>query len=165
MAAELFLLEKYQKMSVDPRAKGARAETDVRDKLRLATGLQWERVPSSGALDAKHGLKGDLYIPNEKNLYSVEVKHYKDDQFTSSIFTAKSPILFTWWDQALRQGRQVGKEPLLIFKHDRSKLFVAFEDFPDGEYLYSYIHYADTHPFYVALLDDWLKHEKPKFIQ
>ena len=49
---------------VDPRAKGARAETQVRDKLRELTALNWERVPSSGALDPKHGLKGDLYVPN-----------------------------------------------------------------------------------------------------
>ena len=65
-------------MSVDPRAKGARAETVVRDELRKLTGLKWERVPGSGALDPKHLLKGDLYVVGEKNLYCVEVKHYKD---------------------------------------------------------------------------------------
>ena len=59
---------------VDPRAKGARTETTVRDTLRKATGLQWERVPGSGALDEKHGLKGDLYVPGEKNKFCVEVK-------------------------------------------------------------------------------------------
>lgn len=151
-------------MAIDPRAKGARAETDIRDKLRLATDLAWERVPSSGALDAKHGLKGDLYVPNEKNLYCVEVKHYADDQFTTSIFTAKDPILFQWWDQTLRQARQVSKKPLLIFKHDRSKLFAAFEEFPMGEYMYTYLNYTKTHPFYIALLDDFLIYENPKFI-
>lgn len=151
-------------MAVDPRAKGARAETDIRDKLRLATGLAWERVPSSGALDAKHGLKGDLYVPNEKNLYSVEVKHYAEDHFTSSIFTAKEPQLFKWWDQAVRQGLQVAKKPLLIFKHDRSKIFVAFAEFPDNDFKYAYINYVGGTPFYVSLLDDYLAHEKPKFI-
>lgn len=149
-------------MAVDPRAKGARAETDIRDKLRLSTGLAWERVPSSGALDAKHGLKGDLYVPNEKNLYCVEVKHYAEDHFTSSVFTAKEPQLFKWWDQAVRQSLQVSKQPLLIFKHDRSKVFVAFQEFPEGDYIYSYINYK--HPFYVALLDDFLHWEVPKFI-
>ena len=61
---------------VDPRAKGATAETKARDELRKLTKLKWERVPGSGALDEKHGLKGDLYVPNEKNLFCVEVKHY-----------------------------------------------------------------------------------------
>ena len=149
-------------MAVDPRAKGARAETDVKLRMRQSTGLNWERVPSSGALDAKHGLKGDLYVPNEKNLYAVEVKHYAEDQFTTSVFTAKSPILFQWWDQTVRQALQVNKLPLLIFKHDRSKLFAAFEEFPSGEYVYSYMHYNT--PFYVALLDNYLLYEKPKFI-
>ena len=113
---------------VDPRAKGARAETQVRDKLRELTALNWERVPSSGALDPKHGLKGDLYVPNEKNLYCVEVKHYADDHLTSSILTAQEPQLVTWWQQTLRQGKQVNKIPLLVFKHDRSRMFCAFSD-------------------------------------
>lgn len=149
-------------MVVDSRAKGARAEVQVRDRLRELTGLPWERTPGSGALDPKHLLKGDLYLVGEKNLYSVEVKHFAEDQFTSSIFTAKSPILFTWWDQASRQGRQVNKKPLLIFKHDRSKMFVAFEDIPNKDYLYVCIQYKD--PFFVSLLDDWYEAEQPKFI-
>ena len=33
-------------MAVDPRAKGARAETLIRDQLRALTNLQWERVGS-----------------------------------------------------------------------------------------------------------------------
>lgn len=149
---------------VDSRAKGAKAETVVRDRLRELTGLQWERTPSSGALDPKHGLKGDLYIVNERNLYCVEIKHYKDDQLSTSIFTAKEPILLQWWDQCLRQSRQVNKKPLLIFKHDRSKLFVAFEDFPDGDYFHCYVNYTKAHPFYIALLDDWFAFENPKFV-
>lgn len=150
-------------MATDSRAKGARAETVVRDKLRELSGLDWERVPSSGALDPKHGLKGDLYIPNEKNLYCVEVKHYEDCQVNTSILTAKDPILITWMEQTVRQGTQVGKEPLLIFKHDRSPLFVATLDIPYAKYRFIYIS-AKGLDFYVSLLDDWYKHEMPKFI-
>ena len=148
---------------VDPRAKGARAETVARDRLRELTGLQWERVPSSGALDPKHGLKGDLYVPNEKNLYSVEVKHYAESQFTTTLFTSKDPLLFQWWEQALRQGKQVNKKPLLIFKHDRSPMFVAFEDYPDSDYPYVFINFQKI-DFCVALFEDWFKNENPKFI-
>ena len=36
---------------VDSRAKGARGEYLVRDMLREATGLKFERVPASGALE------------------------------------------------------------------------------------------------------------------
>lgn len=150
-------------MVVDSRAKGARAETQMRDRLRELSGLNWERVPSSGALDPKHGLKGDLYVPNEKNLWAVEAKHYKEDQVSSSVLTAKDPILLQWWDQAVRQGKQVDKQPLLIFKYDRSKMFVAFLDTPTG--LYEYIAIcAKDHYFHIALLDDWFAEERPKFI-
>ena len=60
---------------VDSRAKGARGEYLVRDMLREYTGLKFERVPSSGALEY---LKGDLYIPHEKNHYCIEVKNYSE---------------------------------------------------------------------------------------
>lgn len=149
---------------VDSREKGARAETLVRDKLRELTGHKWERVPGSGALDPKHQLKGDLYIPGKNNTYAVEVKHYKDDHFNTSLFTSKDPQLTKWWDQTLRQGRQLGKKPLLLFKHDRSKVFAAFEDFPQGDYVYSYVHWISSQPFYVAKLEDWYEHDQPTFI-
>ena len=150
-------------MAVDPRAKGARAETQMRDQLRLLTSLQWERVPASGALDPKHGLKGDLYVPNEKNLYAVECKHYAEDHLTSKVLTDKDPQLTEWWEQALRQSTQVRKTPLLIFKFDRSKIFCAFSDVPTGLYRYFSI-CAKDHYFTVALLEDFIVHEKPKFI-
>jgi len=150
-------------MTVDSRAKGARAETIVRDLLRKLTGLQWERVPSSGALDAKHGLKGDLYVPNQNNLYSVEVKHYEQDHLTSSVLTAKDPQLLIWWEQAVRQGKQVNKIPLLIFKHDRSKIFCAYSDIPSSNYRFISLNIKE-HCFNVALLEDFILHESPKFI-
>lgn len=150
-------------MVVDSRAKGARAETVIRDQLRKLTGLKWERVPGSGALDEKHGLKGDLYVPNEKNLYAVEAKHYAEDHMTSQVLTSKSPQLIAWWSQAVRQGVQVSKKPLLIFKHDRSKMFVAYMDMPTTNYRYFFVNTGE-HEFYVSTLDDYVRFEKPKFI-
>ena len=148
---------------VDSRQKGARAETTIRDLLRERTGLQWERVPSSGALDPKHGLKGDLYVPNEDNYYCVEVKHYKDDHLTSKVLTDKDPQLIDWWDQTVREASQVKKVPLLIFKFDRSKIFVAFDGIPTGIYKYMYVN-VPSREFNIALLEDWLKFEMPEFI-
>ena len=147
---------------VDSRDKGARAETLARDALRKATKLKWERTPGSGALDAKHSLKGDLYVPNATNYYCVEVKHYKDDHFTSALFTGKSPQLLEWWRQAVRQGQQVDRKPLLIFKYDRSKLFAAYQDFPDVNYRYAYLS-LDGYEFYVSTLEDYLTFQNPKF--
>lgn len=148
---------------VDSRDKGARAETIMRDALRKQTNLKWERVPGSGALNEKHQLKGDLYVPGEKNLFVVECKHYADDHLTSAILTGKNPQLLEWWQQAIRQGTQVSKIPLLIFKFDRSKIFVAFEDIPSAQYRYMFVSIAG-YEFFVSLLEDYITHEQPKFI-
>ena len=48
---------------VDSRAKGARGEYLVRDMLRESTGMQFERVPNSGALEY---LKGTYMYPTRK---------------------------------------------------------------------------------------------------
>lgn len=148
---------------VDSRAKGARTETQARDILRKATKLQWERVPGSGALDPKHKLKGDLYIPDSSNKYAVEVKGYAEDHVSSKLLTGKAPQLLEFWKQTVRQGQQVSRKPLLIFKFDRSKFFVAFDDIPTANYRYIFIDIND-HQFYIALLEDWLTYEQPEFI-
>lgn len=148
---------------VDSKDKGVRAETVVRDALRTYTGLKWERVPGSGALNPVHQMKGDLYIPNEKNRYCVEVKHYAESHISHTLITGKSPQLIEWWEQTLRQSRQTNRMPMLIFKHDRSKLFVAFIEMPSANYPYIFIN-KDGYEFYISLLEDFITHEKPIFI-
>lgn len=148
---------------VDSRAKGARTETIARDMLRKHTKLNWERVPGSGALDPKHLLKGDLYVPGMTNLFAVEVKGYAEDHLTSHLLTAKTPQLIEFWRQAYRQACQVNKHPLLIFKFDRSKLFVAFEDLPTSNYRFLCVS-CDGYEFFVALLEDWLENENTQFV-
>jgi hypothetical protein len=149
---------------VDSRAKGARVETQIRDVLRKCTGLGWERVPGSGALDPKHKLKGDLYVPEKSNIYCVEAKGYADDHISSAMLTGKTPQIVSFWEQAVRQGIQVDKEPLLVFKFDRSKIFVAFKEMPNSDE-YRWFYYNSEHGcFYIALLEEWIAHESPKFI-
>lgn len=114
---------------IDSRAKGRTAELKARDELRKLTNLVWERTPLSGALDAKHKMKGDIYVPQVNIKYCVEVKHYKDDHLTSKILTSVKPMILDWWSQTVREAKQMDKEPLLIFKHNRSKWFAAFTDF------------------------------------
>jgi uncharacterized SAM-binding protein YcdF (DUF218 family) len=55
------------------------------------------------------------------------------------------------------------KTPLLIFKHDRSKIFCAFESMPTCDYRYIFIN-ALGYEVYVSLLEDFVKYEDPKFI-
>ena len=114
---------------VDSRQKGARAESALKKLLRDSTGLNFQRTPGSGALNATHMLKGDIYIPNTANRFCIEVKHYKDDHLTSKVLTSKDPQLLQWWEQAVRQAKQVDMQPILFFKFDRSKWFVMVAEY------------------------------------
>jgi Holliday junction resolvase len=120
---------------VDSRQKGARAEAALVKQLKIDTDMNWKRVPGSGALHQDHLLKGDVYVPGEHNFWCLEVKHYKDTHLSSKLLTDKNPMLLEWWGQAIRQGKQTDKKPILFFKHDRSKWFVAMriEDIEDEE--------------------------------
>lgn len=149
---------------VDVRQKGATAETKAKEELRKLTGLKWERIPMSGALDAKHGLKGDLYVPGEGNIFCVEIKHYKECHIDHSLITGKNPQLLQWWEQTLRESNEINKEPLLIFKHDRSKFYCAFKDMPNADYPYIFVS-KDGHEFYIAVLEDYIKNNNPRFIK
>lgn len=147
---------------VDSRQKGARAETVVRDELRKLTGLQWERIPVSGALSAVHQLKGDLYVVGMYNNYCVEVKHYAEDQLSSSYLTGVNPQLSQFWGQTVREAGQVSKIPLLIYKYDRSKLYACMQEIPKEyphRYLYSY------EGFYITRLEEWVNYCNPEWVK
>lgn len=144
---------------VDSRAKGARGEYLVRDLLRDYTNLQFERVPMSGALEY---LKGDLYVPNEKNFYCIEVKFYKESPLCDKIFTQeKTNNLTRWWKKLELQAAGGGQEPLLFFKYNRSKVFVGTASEPHAT-KFMHISWLGC---YVALADEWLENENPEFIK
>lgn len=146
---------------VDSRAKGARGEYLVRDMLRNATGLQFERVPASGALEY---LKGDLYVPDRKSLknrFCIEVKNYKDSPLSDRIFSApKTNNLVRWWNKIVIQAQGGNQEPMLFFKYDRSKVYIVTEIEPlKAEYMY-----ISKLGCYVSLAEDWLKVEDEEFL-
>ena len=144
---------------VDSRAKGARGEYLVRDMLREATNLQFERVPSSGALEY---LKGDLYVPHAKNRFCIEVKNYENSPLSDKIFTApKTNNLIKWWVKLLRQAAGGNQEPLLFFKYNRSEVFVVTSLIPQKTDHWMRIEWLDC---YVLLAKTWLNEEKVEFI-
>tara|TARA_R110000744_G_scaffold96058_5_gene185527 strand:+ start:2586 stop:3032 length:447 start_codon:yes stop_codon:yes gene_type:complete len=144
---------------VDSRAKGARGEYIVRDMLRDATGLKFERVPASGALEY---LKGDLYVPNQRNHFCIEVKNYKDSALTDRIFTQpKTNNLIRWWKKVVIQAAGGDQKPMLFFKYDRSKVFVCTEQEPINTTQYLYIAFLNC---YVLLAEEWLESETVEWI-
>jgi Holliday junction resolvase len=143
---------------VDSRAKGARGEYLVRDLLREHTNLQFERVPMSGALEY---LKGDLYVPNEKNYFCIEVKNYEKSPLSDKLFSApKTNNLIRWWTKLKSQAKGGNQEPLLFFKYNRSPIFVVTEIVPkESEYMY-----ISKLTCFVCLAEEWLDKEEVKFI-
>ena len=138
---------------VDSRAKGARGEYQVRDLLRKYTGLGWERTPSSGALSY---LKADLYVPHKKNVFSVEVKNYQEPILDIKVFTNKSSNFTKFWAKVEEDAKNMEQEPLLVFKHARSKWFLATKKKPKKVTKYWYISWLDC---YVLLFEDFLQKE------
>jgi Holliday junction resolvase len=144
---------------VDSRAKGARGEYLVRDMLRDSTGLKFERGPASGALEY---LKGDLYVPNQRNHFCIEVKNYKDSPLTDKIFTQpKTSNLIRWWKKVVIQAAGGDQKPMLFFKYDRSKVFVCTEIEPINTGHFIYVSFLKC---YVLLAEDWLTAEKVEWI-
>ncbi|MAH72687.1 MAG: hypothetical protein CMK29_01155 [Porticoccaceae bacterium] len=140
---------------VDSRAKGARGEYLVRDMLRSYTGLKFERVPASGALEY---LKGDLYVPHTKNLFCIEVKNYESSPLTDKIFTQpKTNNLIRWWNKLKIQASIGDQKPLLFFKYNRSPVFVCTEIMPKTTDHYIVIRFLHI---YVMLAEEWLKEER-----
>jgi hypothetical protein len=136
---------------VNPRAKGAIGENKVKEVLDDATGLVFERTPGSG----NGAIKGDLHIPGYKNAFCIEVKNYAESPFNDKIFTSKTSNLVLWWEKLVKQS--AGKKPLLIFKYNRSKLFVGTSIKPTKVKKYVEIAWLSC---YIMLLDDWLKEEE-----
>jgi hypothetical protein len=157
---ELDQLRKKRKDMVDSRAKGARGEYLVRDMLRDVSGLQFERVPNSGALDY---LKGDLYVPHAKNKFCIEVKNYAESPLTDKLFTArKTNNLSRWWKKVVQQAKGGNQEPLLFFKYNRSTVFVVTDIKPLNEKSdYLYINWLDCYVLEAAF---WLNEEKVEFL-
>ena len=143
---------------VDSRAKGAEGEKQVKELLRKHTGLPFERVPMSGALPF---MKGDLFVPDTALNYCIEVKFYKNSHFDDKVLTNKSNEFVRWWDQAVDQAKKTDRKPVLFFKYNRSKVFVAVRDEPQRTKKYMYVGHLNC---YVMIAEEWLINEEPRFV-
>lgn len=104
---------------VNSRQKGKVGEKLVLDFLNKHTPYDWDYTPGSGS----GNIKGDLHIPKYKNAFCVEVKNYKESPISDKVLTNKSNDFVCWWTKLKMQSKP--KRPLLFFRYNRSKLFVA----------------------------------------
>lgn len=135
------------------KAKGASFEAKIKDKLNETfPKIQFERVPLSGAISY---LKGDIWTPHDtaKWPWCIECKHYAEVEW-NNFLTAKSSTIYGFWKQATREAETMKKRPLLIFRENRSKDFVAYNDHIKVD---SFVHvHAFGEDFKICLLEDWL---------
>jgi len=141
---------------VNPRQKGNRGEQQVISMLDRLTNEEWTQTPGSGS----GKIKGDLMVQNKHNLFTVEVKFYKECGFNSKIYTQKSNNLFKWWSKLCKQAQQMEQEPLLIFRENHGKFFAATVRKPKNTLQYMHIAWLVA---YILIAEHWLEKEEIKF--
>ena len=132
--------------------KGSSFERDICRKLtKFVTGSEkpeifW-RSASSGAKatqDAKSGVKGHMggdivSVQDSQGMwltekFSIECKSYADF-FFDHLFTPGKGQIWKWWDQCRRDADDANKRPMLIFKKNRSPIYVMLAQNSDLCYL------------------------------
>ena len=140
-------------MASKSKIKGSAYEAKIKRYLNSHLNIEFERMPLSGAIEY---LKGDLWTPHDTAAwpYCIECKHYKDIQW-NNLLTAKTTDLLQFWRQTVREAEVMRKKPLLIFRWNRSKDFVGWNDDVNVDH-YVEIKSFGCH-FKVTQLDDWVK--------
>jgi len=140
-------------MANKSKIKGSAYEAKIKRYLNSHFDIEFERMPLSGSIEY---LKGDLWTPHDTAAwpYCIECKHYKDIQW-NNLLTAKTTDILQFWRQAVREAEVMRKEPLLIFRWNRSKDFVGWSDDVKVDH-YLEIKSFGCH-FKVTQLDDWVK--------
>lgn len=110
------------------RSKGANAELEIMRKFKawwepIAPDSQWARVPLSGGWGTsgqRKGFKacGDIMTTCEIFPFTVEVKR-REGWVMSTLMAGKKSPVWSWWAQAMRQGKEADLLPMLVFRKSR----------------------------------------------
>ena len=117
-------------MAINVRQKGKVGEALVKKFLEDKTGITFSYTPGSGS----GKIKGDLFIEGYKNVFCIEVKNYAEPPNFSGALINKSNDFVGWWTKLQKQSGKL--RPLLIFKYNRSKLFIATDIKPANSNIY-----------------------------
>jgi len=140
---------------VNSRRKGHDAEIRVAEMLKRIVGEEFIQTPGSGS----GKIKGDLMVAHKHNLFTIEVKFYRDMAFNHKIFTQKSNTFVNWWSKLCRQATEMNQEPLLIFKENHSQWYVATTRKP----CYKKHMYINWLGCYVTFAEQFLETQELKF--
>ena len=146
-------------MTIDAKAKGTKAESEVVKLLQTATGLGWTRSPLSGATAY---CKGDIWLPpttGKISKYCIEVKWYESDQITCNLLNKSNSTIESWWEQTEREAQQMSSKPMLIFRKNRGK-FIGVIDEEIPSIINGLTLIKNSTKLYIYLLEDLLPHLK-----
>ena len=138
------------------KIKGSAYEAKIRDLLTKELNMKFERMPLSGSLEY---LKGDLWTPHDTAAwpYCIEAKHYAEVNW-NGLLTAKSSDLLDFWRQAVREAKVMKKKPLVIYRWNRSKDYICWNDDIKLDLQITYSGFDCE--FKMGLLQDWLDEYK-----
>jgi hypothetical protein len=140
---------------VNPRQKGKIGEALVKKLLENKTGLEFSYTPGSGS----GKIKGDLHIEGRKNVFCIEIKNYAESPLNDKILTSKTNDFVQWWTKLQKQSGVL--KPLLFFKYNRSKIFVATDIRPTNVEKYIDIPWLSC---YIIECNEWLDKENIKWL-
>ena len=141
-------------MASASKLKGSSFETKMVKVLSESLGLEFKRMPLSGAISY---LKSDIWVPSDTASwpFSTECKFYAELEW-NNFLTAKSTDIISFWEQVSKDAVTMKKKPLLLFRWNRSKDFAAYDDYTID--CSSYVEVKSFgHNFRIALLTDWLE--------
>lgn len=140
-------------MASRSKIKGSAYEAKIRDLLTKELKIEFKRMPLSGAIEY---LKGDLWTPHDTAAwpYCIECKHYAEVNW-NGLLTAKSSDLLNFWRQAVREAEVMKKKPLVIYRWNRSKDYICWNDEIVLNNMISYTGFDCE--FKMGLLQDWLE--------
>lgn len=140
-------------MASRSKIKGSAYEAKIRDLLTKELKIEFKRMPLSGAIEY---LKGDLWTPHDTAAwpYCIECKHYAEVNW-NGLLTATSSDLLNFWRQAVREAEVMKKKPLVIYRWNRSKDYICWNDEIVLNNMISYTGFDCE--FKMGLLQDWLE--------
>lgn len=141
---------------VNPRQKGKAGEALVKKFLEEHTEYEFAYTPGSGS----GKIKGDLHIEGKPNTFCIEIKNYKESPISDKILTNKSNTFVKWWLK-LEKDCLPRLRPLLFFRYNRSKLFVATRSRP--ERVINRLDFPGIN-CYIMLAEDWINKEKIEWL-
>jgi Holliday junction resolvase len=155
--------------------KGKAFERQICEILGKTFGLNFQRIPNSGAyVGGKNAFRyetlteeqklladGDIIVPSELSHISMECKSYKDFSF-SGLFLGQNALLDSW----IKQASETQKSKwLLYFKINNKGIFVVYDmsKFPLDLYRENYHIYQNR--YLIQSLDEFLEKNKERMYE